>query len=309
MSRPKLLPVFFAAAACLSAQQPPAPPAPPAPPEAPAAPRPPAPPEMPAFTPTRTEHRVEVLGYNGKLWVTNRNGSIKVEGWNQERVDFTAYIRDSEGRHIDLKVERKDGGLAIEAVWPQSGWFNFGFFGSQSPRCEFVLKVPYKVISNYATTNGGIEVKGVEGFAGCDTTNGDIRVSNIKGEVHADTTNGSIVASGLFARIKGGTTNGDLDLTNVAGGIDLDTTNGSITAKNLDGWGEGIRLESTNGEIEVELGQAKGDLHAENSNGRLDIKLSGVEIVNMEKHEAQIRIPGRAQKLSFETTNGGIVVR
>lgn len=287
----------------LAAQAPPAPPMPPAPPA------PPAPPSDMSFSPTRVENRVEVLGYGSKLWVTNRNGGIKVEGWNQEKVDLTAYIRDSSGRHIDLKVERKGDGLAVEAVWPQTGWFNFGFFGTQSPRCEFVLKVPRKLVSVYSTTNGTISVKGLEGYAGCDTTNGDIRVSDIKGEVHADTTNGGIIARNLFARIKGGTTNGDLDLENVAGGIDLDTTNGSISAKYLDGWGEGIRLESTNGEIEVELGQAKGELDADNTNGRLDIKLSGVEIVNMEKHEAKIRIPGGSQKITLSTTNGAITVR
>ncbi|MBK9797782.1 MAG: hypothetical protein IPP58_15095 [Holophagaceae bacterium] len=33
--------------------------------------------------------------------------------------------------------------------------------------------------------------------------------------------------------------------------------------RNLDGWGEGIRLESTNS-IEVGLGKATGDLLAEN---------------------------------------------
>lgn len=285
----------------LAAQAPPPPP--------PAPPAPPAPPEAPSFTPSRTEHRVEVLGYGSKLWVANRNGGIKVEGWDQEKVDLTAYIRDSEGRHIDLKVERRGGDLAIEAVWPQAGWFNFGFFGTQSPRCEFVLRVPRKVIGNYSTTNGGIVVKGIEGYAGCDTTNGDIRVSDVRGEVHADTTNGGIVATNLFARIKGGTTNGDMELENVAGGIDLETTNGSITAKKLDGWGEGIHLESTNGEIDVELGQAKGELKAENTNGRLDIRLTGVEIVSMEKHEARIRIPGRAQAINLSTTNGAITVR
>lgn len=300
MSRLSALSIALASAPCLVAQQPPEPPLPP---------KPPAAPEAPSFTPSRTEHRVEVLGNGAKLWVANRNGSIKVEGWDQEKVDLTAFIRDSEGRHIDLKVERRGTDLAIEALWPKAGWFNFGFFGTQSPRCEFVLKVPRKVVSAYATTNGGIEVKGIEGYAGCDTTNGDIRVSDVKGEVHAGTTNGGIVATNLFARIKGGTTNGDMELTNVAGGIDLETTNGSITAKGLDGWGEGIRLESTNGEIEVELGKAKGDLKAGNSNGRLDIRLSGVEIVSMEKHEAHIRIPGRAQAISLSTTNGAITVR
>ncbi len=302
MSR-RVLPFAPVLTVMLAAQVPPTPPTPPVPPT------PPAPPSDMSFSPTRTESRLEMLAYGSQLWVTNRNGGIKVEGWNQEKVDLTAYIRDTQGRHIDLKVERLGDGLAIEAVWPKTGWFNFGFFGTQSPRCEFVLKVPRRIVSNYATTNGTISVKGIEGYAGCDTTNGDIRVSDIKGEVHASTTNGGIIASNLFARIKGGTTNGDLDLENVAGGVDLDTTNGSISAKGLDGWGEGIRLESTNGEIEVALGQAKGDLQADNTNGRLDIKLSGVDVVNMEKHEAHIRIPGRTQKIILSTTNGAITVR
>ena len=39
----------------------------------------------------------------------------------------------------------------------------------------------------------------------------------------------------------------------------LETTNGGITAKNLDGWGEGIKLESTNGGIDVELELSPSD--------------------------------------------------
>lgn len=298
MSRRALL--FLPIVVSLAAQELPEPPAPP---------KPPVPPAAPSFTPTRTEHRVEALNFGSKLWVSNRNGSIKVEGWNQPQVDLTAYIRDAEGRHIDLKVEHKGNDLAIEAVWPQTGWFNIGFFGTQSPRCEFVLKVPMKLLGDFSTTNGAVQVKNLDGYANCETTNGDITVLDTKGEVHVDTTNGGIIARNLFARLKGSTTNGDLDLEQVAGGIDLETTNGSISAKGLDGWGEGIRLESTNGEIEVELGNAKGDLKAENSNGRLDIKLSGVEIINMDKHEAHIRIPGRSQAISLETTNGAITVR
>jgi DUF4097 and DUF4098 domain-containing protein YvlB len=134
-------------------------------------------------------------------------------------------------------------------------------------------------------------------------------VTDVRGEVHVDTTNGPIEARNLSARIKGSTTNGRIILEDVLGGIRLETTNGSIRARNLDGWGEGIFLESTNGSIEVELGKAGGDLLAENSNGSLDIKVPGAQVIEITKHNAHVKVPGRAQSIRLETTNGSIRVK
>jgi len=127
--------------------------------------------------------------------------------------------------------------------------------------------------------------------------------------VQADTTNGSIEARNLAARIKGSTTNGKLVLEDVEGGIRLETTNGTIRARNLDGWGEGIRLESTNGSIEVELGKATGDLLAENSNGSMDVRIPGAQVIEITKHSARVKVPGRTQPIRLETTNGSIRVK
>jgi DUF4097 and DUF4098 domain-containing protein YvlB len=124
-----------------------------------------------------------------------------------------------------------------------------------------------------------------------------------------DTTNGPIEARNLAARIHGSTTNGRIVLEDVLGGIRLETTNGTIKARNLDGWGEGIHLESTNGSIEVELGKASGDLMAENSNGSLEIKAPGGQVIELTKHTAHVKVPGRSQPIRLETTNGSIRVK
>ncbi len=291
-------------AASLAGQQPPRPPKPPAPP---APPVPPAPPEE-DFTPTRTETRTEALAPGSKLWVKNRNGAIRVSGWDREQVSLVARIRDSESRHIELVLQRKGTDLDIEAVYPQGTVFSF-FGGHHSPRCEMVLQVPRKVIAAFRTTNGDLVVKNLEGYARCETTNGDVNLSDLAGEAYADTTNGSIIAKGLGARIKGSTTNGDIILEDVAGGIQLETTNGEIKAKSLDGWNEGIHLETTNGEIEVELGHARGEVLAENTNGSVDVHLPGAEAVEVSKHSVHMRLPGRSQKITLETTNGDITVK
>ena len=255
----------------------------------------------------RTEVRNENLAYGSKLWVKNRNGAIKVTGWDKEEVALTAQIKDSPKRKIDLVVTHVGPDLDIEAQFQQPAIsFNFGF--ASSPRCEMTLNVPRKLLAHFRTTNGQVSVANLEGFARCETTNGDISVRDLKGEALTETTNGNLEAINLKARIKGSTTNGRIHLEDVEGGIDLETTNGGITARNLDGWGEGIRLESTNGGIEVVLGRATGSIHAENSNGSIDIRVPGAQVVESSKHSAHVKVPGKDQKIKLETTNGGIAV-
>lgn len=292
---------FFLVGSALLAQVPPPPPPPPAPPAPPA-------PMIGVDVPSgsRTEQRTEKLAPGSKLWVKNRNGGIRVTGWDKDEVALTAQIRDSERRRVELVLLRKGSDLDIEAVFQQPSW-SFGVY--ISPRCEMTLMVPRKILGFFRTTNGTVAAENLEGYARCEATNGSILVSHIRGEVHVDTTNGPIEARNLSARLRGSTTNGRIILEDVEGGIRLETTNGSIRARNLDGWGEGIHLESTNGSIEVDLGKATGDLVAENNNGSLEVKIPGAQVIEQTKHSAHVKVPGRAQSIRLETTNGSIRVR
>jgi DUF4097 and DUF4098 domain-containing protein YvlB len=257
---------------------------------------------------TRTETRSERLAYGSKLWVKNRNGFIKVAGWDREEVALTAQIRDSEKRRIELNVQYHGKDLDIEARFQEPVVvFNFGM--SPSPRCEMTLNVPRRILAHFRTTNGSVTVSSVEGYARCESTNGDIELRDVKGEAMVETTNGSLDIQNLKARVKGSTTNGRIRIQDVDGGVDLETTNGSISARNLDGWGEGIRLESTNGAIEMTLGRATGDLRAENTHGSIDVRVPGGQVLETGKHSIHVKVPGRDQKIALETTNGSISVR
>ncbi len=292
------IPLFLVGSALLAQAPLPPPPPPPAPPA----------PMIGVDVPSgfRTERRTENLAYGAKLWVKNRNGGIRVTGWEREEVALIAQIRDSEKRRVDLVVQRKGPDLDIEAVFQQPSW-SFGVY--ISPRCEMTLQVPRRILGHFRTTNGNVAAENLDGYARCEATNGSILVNHIRGEVLVDTTNGPIEARNLAARIKGSTTNGRIVLEDIEGGIRLETTNGGIRAHRLDGWGEGIRLESTNGGIEVELGKASGDLVAENSNGSLEIKIPDAQVLELTKHSARVKVPGRTQVIHLETTNGSIRVR
>jgi len=245
---------------------------------------------------SRTELRSENLPFGSKLWVRNRNGAILVSGWDKEEVSLSAEIRDSEQRRIELVVQRLGPDLDIEAQFQQPR-LSLALGSAPSPWCRMTLNVPRRLLGHFRTTNGPISVDTVVGYVRCETINGDITLGAIAGEALVDTTNGNVEARGLHARISGATANGRILLEDVDGGVRMETTNGFITARNLDGWGEGISLGSTTGE-----------LLAENAHGSIRIRVANAQMLELGKHRVRVRIPGRNQKIVLDTTNGSIQV-
>jgi len=255
----------------------------------------------------RTETLTESLVFGSKLWVKNHNGAITVNGWDKEEVTLVAEIRDSDQRRVDLVVQRLGADLDIEAQFLQPK-LSLVLGVASSPRCRMTLKVPRRLLGYFRTVNGALAVSHVDGYVRCETTNGDIALGDLSGEVWAETSNGNVTAKELHARIKGGTSNGGILLQDVAGQVKMETTNGFIQAENLNGWGEGISLECTNGPIDLDLGRATGDIVAESANGSLRIRVAGGQLLELGKHRVRVRVPGKGQKIALQTTNGNIHV-
>jgi DUF4097 and DUF4098 domain-containing protein YvlB len=169
--------------------------------------------------------------------------------------------------------------------------------------------VPRRLSGYFRTTNGSIFISYLDGYAHCETTNGDIQVKHFSGEAQVETKNGTIEGLDLQARIKAITINGQVLLTGVDGGVVAETTNGNIVAKDLNGWGEGISLSTTNGSIDIALGEATGEITAESTEGSLDIKIPDAKVLEISKRSAHLKVPGRKQKISLHTINGTITLR
>lgn len=256
---------------------------------------------------TRTEARTETLAYGSRLWVRNHNGAITVTGWDREELALSAEIRDTDQRRIDLVLQRVGGDLEVEAQIQQS-MLPMPFGVAASPWCRMTLSVPHRLLGQFRTINGPISVTSVSGYVRCETTNGDISLSALAGEAVAETTNGNVEARQLHARIKGSTANGQVVLDDVAGRVQMEATNGSIKARDLEGWGEGIQLECTNGAIDLELGRATGDILAMNASGGIRIKVPNGRILEQGRHRVHVKVPGGTQMILLETTNGNITV-
>jgi hypothetical protein len=233
-----------------------------------------------AATLTETIDRTFDVRPGALVSLSNVNGRIAVESWNQPRVRVVAHKQVKGDRKaleaVRVEMEPRDGGLRIVTQHPgrHSGSFidwMFGNHGEASVRYE--ITVPRAMDLEIRNTNGSVQVSGVSGKTSLLTTNGKITVARLEGSIVARTTNGGIEAE-LLNVIQGQplrfeTTNGRIAVTvppSLAADIEASTTNGSIQSElpitttrfsktslkgTTNGGGTPVRLRTTNGGIRI----------------------------------------------------------
>ncbi len=239
---------------------------------------------------SRTETKSFTISPKGEVSVDNTNGSIKIEGWDKDRVslEITKTVRAGDSEEAEryfnrmrVEIQSGDNYLRVHTHYGNSdddwhGFFSwlFGGFHSGGGSVSYVLKVPSSVMTEAHSTNGEIEVRSVAGQVKASSTNGRLILDGVSGRVVGSTTNGSISATLTndvkFEGLNLHTTNGSIKVT-CPGGISADvyahTTNGSIRtdfpvtvqggfmSKSLEGkinnGGPEIRLKTTNGSIHI----------------------------------------------------------
>jgi DUF4097 and DUF4098 domain-containing protein YvlB len=253
----------------------------------------------------RTETRREPLAAGSHLSVKSANGRLTVTGWDKEEVELQADIKEREKDSVTLSVRKTGSGLEIEAQLPR----RVGSWWGESDGVNMTLKVPRRLMGHFGTSNGRIEVTGLEGAQVLATSNGRINAEDIKGDLDANTSNASVTVKRVSGSLRGATSNGGLQVEQVSGGIEFSTSNGSIQAEGLDGQGKGISLTTSNGGIRVGLGNAKGEVDASTSNGGVSVERQGMELIETHKSSARVKVPGSSQVIRLRTSNGGITIR
>jgi hypothetical protein len=217
-------------------------------------------------------HRTFSLPPGGVVSVENSNGSIEVIGWDQDmvEVDGTKYAA-TQDLLDSLRVEMNGSPMSVRVrtVRPNEIWHgNVGV--------RYSLRVPKKVLlERIINSNGRIQVENVDGNANLRSSNGPIRVTKLTGDLQAGTSNGGIEVRELDGNANLYTSNGAIDADAEHGAFEAHTSNGRIEARLMDpGLGRPVRLESSNGHIELRLeGDAIPEVRAHTSNSSMVLYL------------------------------------
>jgi DUF4097 and DUF4098 domain-containing protein YvlB len=240
-----------------------------------------------AATRTETVDRTFDVRPGATVKLTNVNGRITINAWDQPRVKVVA-TKKVEGDGDDIQqamkelrvdLQPRDGGLVIDTHYPREndgvGSIFAWLLGDHvNAQVTYELSVPRTMNVDVSNTNGAILVNDVSGTHELDTTNGKIEVSRCAGSLDASTTNGSIHAE--------------------------------LTKVNRN---QPLRFETTNGRIEVELPRDLAlDVDADTTNGSIQSDLP-VATTRVSRNSLRGTINGGGTSLRMRTTNGGIAIR
>ncbi len=226
------------------------------------------------------ELRTTTIQLGGRhLAVTIENDGIEVSGEDRSDVAVEARVQawagsEADARNILKQVTIETSGDNIRDNGPHSHWGNSGY----GVNCR--LRVPRKLAVDLKSENGGIDI------------------AHLDGEIHFDTTNGGVGLKDLAGNVNGSTVNGGLDIA-LSGdrwqgkGLNAETTNGGVSLSIPGHYSAQLETGTVNGGIHVDfpitiqgdiknrlnttLGSGGPTIHAETTNGGVEINRAGAE--------------------------------
>jgi len=126
---------------------------------------------------------------NVRLQLTNRTGTVVVEGWDREEINVSAYL---EAPAANIEPQSLSGTIYINLVKDNQGRTDVG-------NVNFLIKVPYSASVDIETRIGNLNVSSVRGglVRAHISTEGDITLTNIgAGSVAAENGIGDIFFDG-----------------------------------------------------------------------------------------------------------------
>ncbi len=215
------------------------------------------------------------LNADGRVSVSNVNGSITVEAWerNEVKLEYTK-VADTKERlgDVEIKIESKPGRFSVETDYGNWKNKNRGDQWKNGGKLvvEFRLMVPSGAILNEVeTVNGSVSVSNFVNITRVSAVNGSVNATNIRGTANLSTVNGEVTAD--FDRLESGTK------------ISLETVNGKVNLVIPSDSNATVRADSLNGNITNDFGLPvrKGkyvgrDLYGRLGSGDVQIKLETV---------------------------------
>ena len=216
------------------------------------------------------------LKSGGSLEIRNTNGRIKVRPGDGDAVEIVA-TRVARGDDEAAAKRALDGIQIRETASPTSilldSTFGEAFGGVREQRqVHYVVTLPRRANLTLKATNGDIDLDGVTGTIAVESTNGRIKASGVENQTKVETGNGEVVidVAKLGGAVTCDTTNGRISVTiprDAKAELSARVTNGAISHSNLElavketsrrrldasigGGGPEIKLETTNGAIEI----------------------------------------------------------
>ncbi len=214
------------------------------------------------------------LSANGRVAVSNVNGSIAVEVWDRNEVKLQ-YVKTADTKEnlaeVEVRIDARADLFSVETNFDQ--WKRSD--AKQRNRnakfeIEYRLTVPRNAILNeIETVNGSVSIVGAGNLTKASSVNGQVRATNLRGTADLSTVNGTVDA--------------DFDQLQAGSKISLSTVNGAVNLVVPSDANATVKADTLNGQISNDFGLPvrKGeyigrDLYGKIGSGDVRIRLNSV---------------------------------
>jgi len=278
--------------------------------------------------------KVEKLALDGKVYLSNVSGDIKVLTWDREEVKVDA-LKISKASTLEkakenaalvaIEVGRKDGRLEILTKYPE------GHHRDLNVSVKYDLTIPAKADIEVRDVSGDVWAENIGGYAKLQsvsgdvslmkgakggyvvTVSGDVKVADIKGDIKTKAVSGDITVASLAGSVSAETVSGNVELKGLsaAKSVDVNVISGDITYQGALEKDGRYSLQSHSGDIDLYLPENSafeftcktfsGDIR---SDFKVIIELMGS--LKHARHDIRGEVNGGGADLSLETFSGDI---
>jgi len=225
------------------------------------------------------------LTADGRVCVSNVNGSINVIAWDRNEVKLIATkVADTKENlaNVDIKIDARPDYISVESDYGDDRWKNDSdrrWKNNGGVSVEYELTVPRGAMLNeIETVNGSVTVADFTNLVKISAVNGAVKATNLRGTAELSTVNGEVFA--------------DFDKLATGSNIALETVNGKVYLTIPSDSNATLKAESLNGAISNDFGleNRKGkyvgnSLHGRLGKGEVSIKLESVNGPLTVKHK------------------------
>lgn len=182
--------------------------------------------------------KTESLAADGRIYLANISGDIKVLTWNKNEV-FIDALKISRAASMEkakanaalvkIEVNRTNGRLEIRTRYPEGR----NVFKDSHVSVNYVLTVPASAEVEVKNVSGDVRAEKLGGRAKLETVSGDVTAVNMAGGGAFVTVSGDIDLSDIRGDMKAKTVSGDIEVTKVEGSVAAKTVSGDVKLRGL----------------------------------------------------------------------------
>ena len=210
---------------------------------------------------------------------------------------------------VQVRIEQVGNRIEVEAIYPRQ-WFSFGL--RPQVLVHFDVTMPAAADLEAKTTDGPLNVDGINGRIQITSTDGAVAAHACSGRIEARTTDGDLLLDGVRGEILAHSTDGKVIIAGLLEILDASTTDGRIDVDAQDG-------SRMNGEWSIH--SSDGDVNLRLPDGfsaDLDVTTGDGDITNdfpvtMQGKVTSHRLTGKmfqgGNLLRIRTSDGNVVIR